>query len=936
MFLFNRLTAVVLAAALIAPAVPLQARAKKGDKYLAAGRVSEAKKEWDAALESYEKALSEDPSDVAYQMAAEKARFQAAQAHVDKGLKTRAQGLLGEALLEFQKSYAINPGSAVAVQEIRRTQEMIQRERARVEETGREAPAQERALTPSELAKKETRDKIDRMLPVPELKPLNPEPIRLKMNSQPVKVLFETVGKLAGINVVWDPEYTPPQKNSLSVEFDNSTIDQALDAVAVLTKSYWKALSPSTIFVTNDTVNKRHDYEEQVARIFYLSNVTAPTDLQEIMNAARAVSDCQRMFPYNAQNAIIAKCEGDRMSFVEKIINDLDKPKAEVVVDVLVLEASSTFSRQITAALASTGINSPIAFTPRSSIQVPISSTASTATTSTSTTTATTGTTTSSTASTGSSIPLSNLGHLASSDFSTTLPGALLQATLSDARTKVLQAPQVRSVDGVKATLNIGDRVPTASGSFQPGIGGVGINPLVNTQFQYIDTGVNVEMLPHVHDNGDVTIHVDLNINSVSRYVDLGGISQPVISQKKISHDIRMREGEVGLLGGLINEQEDKTVTGIPGLNSIPLLRRLFSGESTDRSRSELMIVLIPHVIRRPDITPENMRTIAVGNFTTVKVNYAPKPAEPAAKPVADGAAALPGAAGNAVPPATAPLATVPLATPPPTMAPPAAVPPATAPLATAPPNMPPPATAPSATAPPATAPPNMAPPGLAGTSALGQMITLAPPATAPPATAPPATAPPATAPPATAPPATAPPVTAPPATAPPATAPPATAPPVTAPPATAPPAGPRAATAPAGNMRVYFSPSQATANASERITVSLLVDGGDDVAAAPMQIQFDPKYLRLNDVTLGDYLSRGGQQPVFTKNIMNDTGTAVVQLSRPPGARGVVGSGTLVTLSFQAVARGTTVVMVPNLAVRSAKGAVVSNSTPQLTVTVK
>jgi len=168
-----------------------------------------------------------------------------------------------------------------------------------------------------------------------------------------------------------------------------------------------------------------------------------------------------------------------------------------------------------------------------------------------------------------------------------------LQATLSDARTKVLQAPQVRSVDGVKATLNIGDRVPTASGSFQPGIGGVGINPLVNTQFQYIDTGVNVELLPRVHDNGDVTIHVDLNINSVSRYVDLGGISQPVISQKKISHDIRMREGEVGLLGGLINEQENKTVTGIPGLSSIPILKHLFTGDSTDHSRSELMIVLI-------------------------------------------------------------------------------------------------------------------------------------------------------------------------------------------------------------------------------------------------------------------------------------------------------------------------------------------------------
>jgi len=867
MLFFNRLTAVVLAAALMAPAVLLEARTKKGDQYLAAGRKSEDRKEWDAALESYEKALSEDPSDMVYQMAAEKARFQASQAHVDKGLKIRNQGLLGEALLEFQKAYALNPGSAVAVQELRRTEEMIQRERKRVEETGKEAPAQERAMTPTDEVKKEIKDKIDRMLPVPELKPLNPEPINLKMNSQPVKVLFETVAKLAGINVVWDPEYAPPapEKNKLSVELDNSTIDQALDTLAVLTKSYWKALSPNTIFITNDTVNKRHDYEEQVARIFYLSNVTANTDLQEIMNAARAVSDCQRMFPYTAQNAIIAKCEADRMDFVEKIINDLDKPRAEVVVDVLVLEAGSTFSRQITAAIASTGINSPISFTPRSSIQVPISSTSSTSTATTSTATATvTPTTTSSTSTTGSSIPLSNLGHLASADFSTTLPGALLQAAMSDARAKVLQAPQVRSVDGVKATLNIGDRVPTASGSFQPGIGGVGINPLVNTQFQYIDTGVNVEITPRVHDNGDVSIHVDLNINSVSSYVNLGGINQPVISQKKISHDIRMREGEVGLLGGLINVQEDKTVTGIPGLSSIPLLKRLFTGESTDHSRNELMIVLIPHVIRRPEITPENLRTIAVGNFTSVKVNYAPKPADVVvAGPGAEGVVAPSGPGGTTAPPATAP--------------------PATAPPATAPPATAPPATAPPATAPPATAPLATALPGPGVTPALIQGA-LAPrgPGGAP-----------------------------------------------------APP-GPGGTPAPAGNMRVYFEPSQATASPSGPITVSLLVEGGDDVASAPIEIQFDPKFLRLNNVSLGDFLSKDGQQPVFTKNILNDTGVAVIQLNRPPGSRGVGGSGTLVTLDFQAVARGATVVTVPHLAVRNAQGAIVSTSTPQLTVTVK
>src|SRR5438270_5541149 len=144
MSFFNRLTAVFAAALLIAPMAPLQARTRKGDKYLAEGRSHEAKREWDGALDSYEKALSEDPSELLYQMAAEKARFQAGQNHVNEGLKLRGKGMLGEAMLEFQKAYAINPGASIAQQELTRTQEMILRERKRVAETGKEAEPQQR------------------------------------------------------------------------------------------------------------------------------------------------------------------------------------------------------------------------------------------------------------------------------------------------------------------------------------------------------------------------------------------------------------------------------------------------------------------------------------------------------------------------------------------------------------------------------------------------------------------------------------------------------------------------------------------------------------------------------------------------------------------------------------------------------------------------
>ena len=870
---FNRLTAIAATVAMLGTMLPpVEARTRKGDKYLAQGHAFEAKKEWDEALEAYENALAEDPSDVVYQMAADKCRFQTGQSHIDKGLRLRAKGMLGEALIEFQKAFAINPGSAAAEQELRRTKQMIEIERKKVEETGKESAPEERALTPIERAKKEANERLDSIQPVPQLKPTAAFPDHFKMSGQP-KLLYETVAKLGGLNVVWDPEYQPQVKTNVPVEFDNATLEEALDYLSVVTKSYWKPLSPNTIFVTMDNPNKRRDYEEQVAKVFYLSNVNTAQELQEIVNAVRSVADIQRFFPYNSQNAIIAKGSADQVALAEKILHDLDKPKSEVVVDIIVIEASTVYTRQLTAALASTGLNMPINFNPRQSIQSIVTGTtgATGATGATGDTGASGTTTTTTQQTTGAQIPISNIGHLSTADWATTMPSALLQAVLSDAHTKVLQSPQVRSVDNVKATMKIGDRVPTATGSFQPGIGGVGINPLVNTQFTYIDTGVNVDLVPRVHDNGDVSIHVELDINAVNGNVNLGGISQPIISQRKITHDVRMREGEVSLLGGLTKLQDNKTTTGIPGLSSIPILNRLFTGESVDRERSELMIALVPHVIRRPEFTAENLRGIAVGNQQSVHLTYGRRASEaaPPEKAPAPKKEEAPASAAAAPKPA-APLTVVPGSVVP------GSVVPGGAPPATAPPAPP------SGAAPPATAPPIL-PPGLPQ----GVVPGAAPPATAPPATAPPDASKPQ-------------------------------------------------AQAPAGNASVHFLPAQAMTNVSGSITVALVIENAGDVSSAPIQFQYDPKVVRITDIGRGDFLANDGQVPVFTKNIQNDNGTAIINLNRQPQTPGVNGSGVLVTIILQGVGKGTTNITAPNMVVKNSQGQPVFSGAPTIAITVK
>ncbi len=365
MLRFQRFPAILMTAVLLAPALPLEARTRKGDKFLAEGRAYEEAKQWDAALQNYRKALSEDPGELVYQMAAQKARFAAAAMHVTNGVSVRQQGQLGEALLEFQKAYAVYPASTLAAEEIVRTQAMIDVECRRVEQTGQPSPPDVLGMTPSQVANQEAQIRINRLLPAPELKPLSPLLQDFKMINQPAKVLFDTLALNAHINVLYDPEYLANgPKEKQTVTFTNSTVEEGLDYLALLTKSYWKPVNANTIFITVDTPNKRKDYENEVTRIFYLKNVSSTTSLMSIVTAVRTVSDLLRLAPVEDQWAIVVKGSADKVALAEKVINDLDKPKSEVVVDIFVLEASSVYTRSLAAGPFSTGVNLTSTFTP--------------------------------------------------------------------------------------------------------------------------------------------------------------------------------------------------------------------------------------------------------------------------------------------------------------------------------------------------------------------------------------------------------------------------------------------------------------------------------------------------------------------------------------------------------------------------------------------
>jgi general secretion pathway protein D len=431
------------------------------------------------------------------------------------------------------------------------------------------------------------------------------------MNNQPPRVLYETVGKVAGINVLFDSQYSGRNQGGFNVDLNTTSVEGAFDYLALLTHTFWKPISANMIFVTEDNPTKRRDYEDNVLKIFYVTNTTTVQEFQEIAQAVRTIPEVRRTFTYNAQKAIIVRGAADAVAMAEKIIHDLDKPKSEVVVDVIVMEANSSHTRNLAASIVSgttAGLNVPFQFSPRSGITTGTTSTGTTGGTTTGGTTA---------------VSLANLGRISTGDFSTTLPNALLNLMLTDTSTKVRQQPQIRASDGQKAQLNIGDRIPYATGSFQPGVGTVGVSPLVQTQFNFVDTGVNVDITPFVHSAEELTLHIEINVSTVRDRIDIGGVSQPIIGQRKSTADIRLREGEVNILGGLSQWQDSKTVNGIPGLVNIPILGKLFFGsQNTDKERSNLMIALIPHIVRTPDYTAENLRPIGAGNDSSVKLSY--------------------------------------------------------------------------------------------------------------------------------------------------------------------------------------------------------------------------------------------------------------------------------------------------------------------------
>ena len=609
------LTVLFLFAAFLSAAESAKTLFQKGVK-------AEARQDYEAAYDFYKAAYQQKPEDLKYRVPFERTRMLSAASKIKRGQKLRDQGNLADALTLFQQAVEVDPSNDLAAQEIRRTQQMMQKGTS---------PGGGQAIA-SPPSRRDDDDPLRKRLegassPVA-LAQFPDSPISALEMTEDSKVAYETIGKLAGINVLFDPDYT---SRRLTIKLQKVSLQEALDIVALESRTFWRPVTPNTIFVAQDTQAKRRELEQNVVKTFYLGNVSGPTDLQDIVNAIRTVLEVQRIQQIPSQSAIVIKGTPDQLALASKMIDDIDKSKPEVIVDVWVAQVRRDKLRNL-------GI------TPPQNATVTLQGT--------NTTTSGTGTGTTTTSST-SSLNFNDLQHLNSTNYAVTIDSVKAVALFSDADTKIMQNPKIRATDNEKATLTIADKIPIATGSFGTPLGvGTAVGAVgVNTQFTYTDVGVKMELTPRVHPDGQVTLKISMEISNLNGSQTIGGITQPIISTRKVEHTIRLADGETNLLGGILEQQDTSTTGGTPFLGQIPILKYLFTSTQKEHITNELVFLLVPHIVRSQELSDMNRRTFDVGTGSGIDLRMANKQTPPtAATPAAATAAQQPAGAAPATP----------------------------------------------------------------------------------------------------------------------------------------------------------------------------------------------------------------------------------------------------------------------------------------------
>lgn len=854
----------VLAAAMLVSACGTSRTFRRGQEAAKAGDL-------DGAVALYRKALQDQPDNPEIKIELERTSQEASRVHLARARAFEQEERLEEAIFEYRQTVELDPSNRPAVMKAAELERLV-RDRA---EASRPRPKID-----------ELRDQARRDAQPPLLRPTQRIPL-LRFNNASTQDILNFVASATGINIIYERDFKP---TTFSIQLDDVTLEEALNQIMSANQLWYKVVNDRTILVINDTTPKRQQYEEQVIRTFYISHAD-PQELLQMLNTITRVQGIPitpTIAVNKTANTITVRATRGVAGIIERIIEANDKPRAEITIDVEILEVNRSRAKQYGLNLSQYTVGT--IFSPETA---PGTSTG-------------TGTGTGSTTTSSSSFNLNTISQgISTADFYLSVPQAIVRFLASDSRTRLLARPQLRGTEGAKLTLNLGDEIPVPSTVFQPfATGGPGTSPL--TSFNYRPVGVNLEMTPRVSYEGDIIVEIVIESSTLGGNIDIGGTSLPTFGSRKVNTKLRLREGESHLLAGLLREEDRRTLRGLPGIMNLPILRQLLSDNDTSISQTDVVMLLTPRIVRTHELTAQDVAPIYIGSQSNIGLTGAPQliavPAEeeppPPSAPEAPVPAAPPAPGGTLARPGvpTPPAAAAPGVPSAPVAAPAGA--PQTSPV------LPPGVRLPDGTASQPVSVPGASP--LPGTTTAPPSVPAAQP---PPPAAPPAPAPPA------------------PGETLPAPAAPATPLPAEAPAPVPPPAGAAqiVVSTPGNEFRVGGGP----------YTVPISITNASRVSTVSLSLSFNPAVLRVRTIQEGSFLRQGGVAVAFTQQVDAAAGRIDVTMTRTGDQTGAAGAGLLAAVLFEPVAPGTAGLSLSGVATTPQGGAVPLSFSP-VTLTVR
>lgn len=507
--------------------------AKQGELYLMNGK-------FDEAVQAYKRALQSDPTNPQYKTGLYRAKLAASIHYWMKGEEALAKGDKNTALKYYRRALVYQPSNEAVIRRI----EQI---------SGRKVKERRIATYRGPRAK-----------------------VSLNFTRTKLKTIFKALGKYAGVNFIFDESF---RNISYSISMENVDFEDALRLLCASTQNFYYKIDDKNYLIIPDTPKKREQYIAKKVKIFYL-RYTNVKSLRLALGMILVGRTRTMQISYDEfLNAVLVKGTDEQIEYVEKLIDRLDRPKGEVIIQAEILEVNRSRLAQMGLDFSDYSVGAAVSIPSTSSEEG---------------------------SSSAANVTLNTLRNLTADDIALVLPSAYLKFLETSTESRIMAKPLLRGLEGEKVSLKIGNRVPIPQTVFSPiAAGGVNVQPI--TSFQYQDVGIIMQMEPRINSKDEVTLNIKIEVSSIAGE---GYNHLPILGNREVEMSVRVRGGETVIIAGLLRNEESQTVKSPPFFSRIPGIGWLFSNLYKRKEQTDVVIALTPYIVNYTEPTVEEQRPI--------------------------------------------------------------------------------------------------------------------------------------------------------------------------------------------------------------------------------------------------------------------------------------------------------------------------------------